>query len=173
MSYHSLKVLLLICALCGGAIADSLQANPKINTSHLEINSPKKLKLYIGGFLGSSYKVELTGQTLTYQEYASGQQLKTSQNIVPTEKQWQEFWEALEAIQIWEWRKEYLDTSASDGTQWSVEIEHANRYIIASGNNRYPSDDSVSGDSDNAESSKVFTQYLLAVRNLLGEKKFQ
>lgn len=180
MSYHHLRVSLLICTfiftLCSGAIADSpdsFRAQHKINTSHTELYSPKKLKLYIGGFLGASYKVELTDQTLTYQEYASGQQLKTNQIIVPTKKQWQEFREALDSIQIWQWRKEYLNTSASDGTQWSVEIEYANRYIIASGNNRYPSDDSVNGDSDTAESSKVFTQYLLAVRNLLGEKKFQ
>ena len=131
--------------------------------------TPKKFSAYIGGFLGTSYTVELQNGVLNYSEAKSPKDIKTNQ-ISPTPEQWLNFRHELDNIKIWSWKTNYPNSKVYDGTQWSIDIEYPDHVLHVRGNNNYPE---KSGKPNNKpEPTKVFKDYLAAIQNLLGGKKF-
>lgn len=115
---------------------------------------PQKLSLYIGGFGGERYYVDLVDRTLRY-KVLKGQK-ETTETIIPTADQWAAFELALDALKVWEWKKVY-EIPSEDGTQWSATIIEEGRKLETTGNNAYPPE---------------FKKYLAAVWALLGGRAF-
>lgn len=85
--------------------------------------------------------------------------------LSPTAEDWERFWSAAEACDLWNWTRRYDDPDILDGTQWQVEITLGSRRLKSSGSNAYPG-----GEGDG--SSKLFTSLLRAVRKLVGGREF-
>src|SRR2546423_7087064 len=124
---------------------------------------PKKLIVSIEGFLGASYKVELsTDETVTYfhnpHTFTADSRTKRSRIRVPAER-WRIFRQRLDAAKVWSWRREYRDRSVADGTVWHLEVAYADRKIICDGDNAYPPE-------------KQFEEFRSAVQELVGGKRF-
>jgi hypothetical protein len=50
----------------------------------------------------------------------------------------EKFWAVAEAVNVWQWRKEYINPLVLDGLQWSLEILHLGRLIVCAGSNSFP-----------------------------------
>src|SRR5947209_18363800 len=73
-----------------------------------EVSSlPKRFSAHIGGFLGASYGLELKDGTLTYTNSARAGSRPKEKTITPTAAQWREFHQALDDLNVWQWRSEY------------------------------------------------------------------
>ena len=132
---------------------------------------PKEFSAIIGGFLGSSYAVELRDGALHYTEKKGGSGVISSATVSPTSEQWQEFRKTIDQLDIWQWHAEYPSRGTMDGTQWSLKIAYADRALKTRGNNNYPDANGVpSGDPD---PSKTFNRYLAAIRKLIGGRSFE
>jgi hypothetical protein len=132
---------------------------------------PKQFSASIGGFLGSSYQLELHGATLTYTASGRGHRDSQRATITPTPAQWREFREALDALKIWEWRPDYPTDGTVDGTQWALDIEYTDHVLKTQGSNCYP--DATGKPNGKPESTKTFDLYLAAIKKLTGGKTFQ
>jgi hypothetical protein len=132
---------------------------------------PKHFSASIGGFMGSSYQLELDGDTLTYTTTGRGHRDSQRATITPTPAQWREFREALDALKVWQWRADYPTNGTVDGTQWALDIEYADHSLKTRGSNCYP--DSTGKPNGKPESTKTFNLYLAAIKKLTGGKTFQ
>lgn len=124
----------------------------------------------VGGFLGSSYTVELRDGALVYTSREGGGELITT-TPRPTAAQWREFRRTLDDLKVWQWRADYSNHGVADGTQWSLDIAYADHSLTTGGSNNYPD---VNGKtSDSSDYTAAFNRYLAAVKKLLGGKNFQ
>ena len=56
----------------------------------------------------------------------------------PSTKEWEEFWQTVDTLKVWSWKKEYI-SEICDGTQWELRIKRkGRRRRIISGSNAYP-----------------------------------
>ena len=131
---------------------------------------PKEFSAIIGGFLGSTYAVELRDGALHYTE-KKGREMTSSATVIPSAEQWQEFRKTIDQLNIWQWRAEYPNRGTMDGTQWSLTIAYADSALKTHGDNNYP--DANGGPSDNSEPSKTFNRYLAAISKLIGGRGFE
>lgn len=124
---------------------------------------PEKFKVFIGGYFGPSYEVELQADgTLLYLDdpYGGVPLLRSEAHaIMVSEDQWREFRKALNSANVWSW-KEYYDSAILDGTQWELIIKYGDAYVSSGGSNNYPLEEE-------------FKQFEDAVRSLLSGKEFQ
>ena len=149
-------MLLFNCTVAKGCIMQ------KENMDNLN-SAPALFLVSIGGYMGASFSIENSGNTLLYKCYDYGYELKTTEEIVPTLQEWRSFRCALDEIGIWEWEAEYSDPGILDGTSWKVEIGWGNKAISSRGRNDYPG-----GDYDSSE----FKAFIRAVQRLIGGRKF-
>jgi hypothetical protein len=131
---------------------------------------PQRFHTRIGGFMGSTYEVQLEDGRLQYTRFGRGLNSEPVE-VRPTTEQWKEFRHELDAIGVWRWRAQYSTPGVADGTQWSLEVAYADREIRTQGNNNYPGAAPVP--SGVPSGSKAFTRYLKAVQQLLGGKVFE
>lgn len=124
----------------------------------------------IGGFLGSSYSVELKDGTLTYTASGRGQTNVRHATITPTDAAWREFRQALDDLKVWGWQNDYPRGNVLDGTQWLLEIAYSDRTLKSRGDNNYP--DAAGRPTGKPEFTPVFNRYLEAVKKLTGGKDF-
>jgi hypothetical protein len=124
----------------------------------------------IGGFLGSTYSVELKDGTLTYTVSGHGQTNVRHATITPTEATWREFRHALDELKVWQWKNDYARGGVMDGTQWLLEVAYSDRALKSCGDNNYPE---ASGEpTGKPDFSPVFSRYLAAIKRLIGGKDF-
>ena len=58
---------------------------------------------------------------------------------VPSNKDWEEFWDEVDILGVWNWKKEYNNEDVLDGTQWELRIKRKGRRLrVISGSNSYP-----------------------------------
>ena len=134
---------------------------------------PEKFSAVIGGFLGSTYAVELRDGALHYTEKraTNGRYgVTSSAAVTPTPQQWQEFRQTIDQLSIWQWRADY-PSRVADGTQWSLEIACAGHVLKTQGNNNYP--DASGNPNGNPDATKTFNRYLAAIRKLIGGRSFE
>ncbi len=136
----------LLFTLVVGVLAVSSNAGPA--------RMPQKLSLYIGGYGGGRYHIDLVEGALRYRVLKN--QKETVETITPTAEQWDAFAKALDTLGVWDWKKAY-EIVSEDGTQWSAEIVEEGHKLESTGNNAYPPD---------------FKKYLAAVKALLGGRAF-
>jgi hypothetical protein len=135
---------------------------------------PKKFNAVIGGFLGSTYSVELRDGALRYTEKRQtlvGYGEISSATVVPTSQQWEEFRKSLDQLNIWQWRADYPSHGTQDGTQWSLEIAYVDHHLKTHGDNNYP--DASGKPNGEPHSTKTFDLYLAALKKVIGGRSFE
>lgn len=65
---------------------------------------PKRFTIFIGGFMGPSYLVEMDAKesVLRYQYFRN--EAKKELKIQPTPQQWKKFWIQIDKSKIWSWK---------------------------------------------------------------------
>jgi len=59
--------------------------------------------------------------------------------ITPSNKDWEQFWDVVDAINVWNWKKNYHNDDVLDGTQWELAIKRSGkRKRRIFGSNKYP-----------------------------------
>jgi hypothetical protein len=131
---------------------------------------PRRFVARIGGFLGSSYSVELKDGTLIYTASGRGKTSVQRATITPTVVQWREFRQALDELKVWQWQNDYPRGGVMDGTQWLFEVAYSDRVLKSRGDNKYT--DASGKPTGKPEFTPVFNRYLDAVKKLIGGKDF-
>ncbi len=135
---------------------------------------PEKLSLYIGGYMGTSYSVELKRGALLYKCWADRSEGEEKHRIKPSPEAWAKFWGSLDEVGFWSWSGSYRPSSIIlDGTSWSIEISVAGRSVEAHGCNAYPpSSPRAKRPREPGESGSRFSEFCEAVSELLGGRDF-
>lgn len=126
--------------------------------------APKKFSAAIGGFLGGSFRVEMTApDTLVYthnpRTFTGGP--NTNQTTVKvTDAQWKAFRAHLDTAKVWTWKSDYVNNGIMDGTLWNFIADFGDKKTESHGRNAYPE-------------QAQFDAMLAAVRELLGGKEFR
>ena len=153
--------LLLLCSLAACTPKKPLESSP----------IPKHFSAYIGGFMGSSYQLELHGGVLIYTTFGDGHTNPERSTVTATATQWREFRQTLDDLKVWQWLASYPSNGTADGTQWSLDVAYADHAIKTRGDNSYP--DAAGKTNGKPELTKAFKRYLDAVKELTGGKAFQ
>jgi len=128
---------------------------------------PARLHFDIGGFIAECHEVHLQDGHLRYRR-APGAYAWSSETLCnPDEKQWEEFWRAVDTAGAWDWARQYVNPGVCDGTQWSLNMKHKGRSVRSEGSNAYPGGAEMDCDLPAAGS---FAQFLHALRLLCGGK---
>ena len=118
---------------------------------------PSKFEFDIGGYMGSSFKIVLTGEHILYTWYGRGYEEQGTDSIEPTARQWKAFRSKLDQADAWNWDESYSSPDTVDGTNWSVSIQWDDQEVDSGGSNGYP---------------PRFKGILSAVRKLIGGREF-
>ena len=130
---------------------------------------PKNFSTSIGGWHGASYSVDIKDGVLNYSKSAGK---KTNEfTLTPTLEQWKTFKSALNSLNVWKWKSDYINLNILDGTSWSLDIEYSDRKLHARGANDHPTQSGKA--NGKPEPTEAFNTYLAAVRKLLGGKEFE
>ena len=125
----------------------------------------------IGGFLGSTYSVELKDGILSYTASGRGQTSVRHAIVAPTQAEWRDFRQTLNELKVWQWQNDYPRGGVVDGTQWLLEITYSDRAMKSRGDNNYP--DAAGKPTGKPEFTPVFNRYLAAIEKLIGGKDFR
>ena len=129
---------------------------------------PTVLRFSIGGYFADCHEVEFVAGSLRCRS-AEGAYMFGPETIRnPSREQWEKFWQALEAAGVWSWAPDYADPGICDGTQWSLQLEHAGRTLSSEGSNAFPG-----ADSEDFSPATAFGQFLSALRKLTGLRKLR
>jgi hypothetical protein len=137
---------------------------------------PERLHVNIGGHFGTSFSVCLEDGLLTYESSKLVQNFPPkwdcrSEQIQPTEGQWQAFRERLDELNVWRWESEYFEP-VCDGTGWSAEIVYSEKAIRSHGSNCFPGQNGRAIPITVRREDDTFEQFCRAVSMLL-ERDFQ
>jgi hypothetical protein len=130
-----------------------------------QVETPTALKLYLGGSIwGPTYSVELRDGVLHYVERDNGKE--NTATIVPSPEQWAKFRKALDACDVWSWRR--MNSHELDQRHWTVSIAYKGTRVDRSGYGKCPGR-TPTGFGGTVE----FNNFQKAVRSLLGGKAFE
>jgi len=99
---------------------------------------PTILKADVGGYMGSSFTVQLRATSLHYASSAHAREFDHHETISVAAATWTRFAARLDELEVWQWADSYEDEGVLDGTSWEVVIEWGERGIRSSGFNAYP-----------------------------------
>ena len=105
--------------------------------------STETLNFFIGGFDGVYEKIIwLNGKLYHLMDgEPEDEEVRPEQVLnvtTPSTKEWEEFWQTVDTLKVWSWKKEYI-SEICDGTQWELRIKRkGRRRRIISGSNAYP-----------------------------------
>jgi hypothetical protein len=135
---------------------------------------PEKLSFYIGGYMGTSYSVELKRGALRHKCWSDRSREEEKHSVKPSPEDWAKFWDRLDELGFWSWGGSYQPRGIIlDGTSWSVEICAGERSVEAHGCNAYPpSSPRAKRPREAGESGSRFSEYCEAVSELLGGRDF-
>lgn len=125
---------------------------------------PESFEATFGGYLGSSYRVELQENGIL-QYLQNPRTLTTSSGtdehrINVTTNQWREFRRALNGANVWRWNKDYTDSLLLGGRTWHLKVKYSDRSVDTHGCGKFPP-------------KSEFDQFLKAVVNLVEGREFQ
>jgi 5-methylcytosine-specific restriction protein B len=94
---------------------------------------PKKLSIFIGGFMGPSYLVEmdLKESVLRYQYFRN--ETKKELKIQPTPQQWEKFWIQMNKSKVWSWKPFYEISNDAWNDAKIIDPESENTWLYAPG----------------------------------------
>jgi len=102
------------------------------------------LNFYIGGFFGGYERIIWQNNKINYQFfeksfYDDEDPDKVLNEKEPSTKDWEEFWQTVDALKVWSWKKDYYNEDIKDGTQWGLRIKkQGKRGRKIFGSNGYP-----------------------------------
>jgi len=129
---------------------------------------PLKLEFSIGGYTGPHHSVKFENGVLKYKLFdAHPDHPEKELEIIPTGRKWLNFRKKLDAIDVWKWKRNYVNPDVCDGTQWELLIDYGIRKKKTYGSNCYP------GYADQYDMSRTteFKALLHALELLLGGVK--
>ena len=105
--------------------------------------STETLNFFIGGFFGGYERIIWLNDKLYHlmDGEPEDEEVKPEQVLnvtTPSTKEWEEFWQTVDTLKVWSWKKEYI-SEICDGTQWELRIKRkGRRRRIIFGSNAYP-----------------------------------
>ena len=94
------------------------------------------LNFFIGGFSGDYEKIVWQNDKLYHFFERS---FLEEDFTIPSTKDWDEFWDTVDTLKVWSWRKDYNNDDVLDGTQWELTIKReGRRKRRIFGSNAYP-----------------------------------
>ncbi len=141
---------------------------------------PEALEIIIGSTGGSAWGVRLDGVSLAYLcvPYSSNEILtrgssgfpadfgSPQERIAISDEGWREFFAALDAQKVWEWKEHYDSGSDDADTFWTFSVVRNGELWRSGGSGSWPGDASVRGYTDE------FKAFLETVRQLIGGRDF-
>ena len=106
--------------------------------------STETLNFFIGGFSGGYERIIwLKGKLYHLMDgEPEDEEVRPEQVLnvtTPSTKEWEEFWQTVDTLKVWSWKKNYINRDVIDGTQWELRIKRkGRRRRIISGSNAYP-----------------------------------
>ena len=116
-----------------------------------------------------SQTVEWDGKALLYTETKISSTV-TNRTVIPTTRQWQEFWAATERMELSKWKRLYETPHVMDGWAWHIEITHGTQKIDTLGRNAVPDGKDVTKTARQAGPNTKFNEFKSALEVLLGFK---
>jgi len=156
------------CQACGHEFGSFLPRFDDLELPEPDGINPLKLEFYMGGFdMPGQYCVKLEGNTVKYGLACGDEWLEIKAEALPTKRKWLNFRKKLDAINVWKWKRNYVNPDVCDGTQWELIIDYGIRKKKTYGSNRYP------GYADQYDMSETpeFKALLHALGLLLGGVK--
>ena len=100
----------------------------------------------IGGFFGGYERIIWQNKKLHHQffeqAYPEDEEVKPNKVLgvtTPSTKDWEEFWQTVDALKVWGWKKDYYNEGIDDGVQWELKIKRqGRRRRRIFGSNAYP-----------------------------------
>lgn len=117
----------------------------------MEYEDIKQIIASVGGYFGSSYKVEVefVNGKISYEESGMGI-IEPPTIVMPMDNEdidmpmdnegIAKFREELVKCRILDWDNEYIEPNALDGTHWSLDIELEDKVLHIHGSNAYPNE---------------------------------
>ena len=97
------------------------------------------LNFSIGGFSGGYERIIWQNDKLYHHFDGNGVEDLEEDFTIPSAKDWEEFWNEVDALKVWGWEKDYNDDDVCDGTQWELTIKReGRRKRRIFGSNAYP-----------------------------------
>jgi len=100
------------------------------------------LNFSIGGFSGDYERIIWQNDKLYhfFERNFNDEELdKVLDFSTPSTKDWDEFWDAVDTLKVWSWKKDYNNDDVLDGTQWELTIKReGRRKRRIFGSNAYP-----------------------------------
>ena len=106
--------------------------------------STETLNFFIGGFSGGYERIIwLKGKLYHLMDgEPEDEEVRPEQVLnvtTPSTKEWEEFWQTVDTLKVWSWKKNYINRDVIDGTQWELRIKRkGRRRRIIFGSNAYP-----------------------------------
>lgn len=93
----------------------------------------------IGGFRLESYKIYSQDQYVIIQNMDVPGLIKDTNRVEVSDLDWQTFWNKIDLLGVWNWKKEYFDQDVMDGVQWELMIDKKGRQRRRIfGSNKFP-----------------------------------
>ena len=94
------------------------------------------LNFSIGGFSGDYEKIVWQNDKLYHFFERS---FLDEDFTIPSIKDWDDFWDTVDKLKVWSWKKDYNNDDVLDGTQWELTIKRkGKRKRRIFGSNAYP-----------------------------------
>ena len=94
------------------------------------------LDFQIGGFGSQTDRIIYRDNKVNHELFESDYILKSTE---PTSKEWEQFFDVMDSLKVWNWKKDYNDEGMLDGTQWELIIKiKGKRGRKIYGSNAYP-----------------------------------
>ena len=94
------------------------------------------LDFQIGGFGSQTDRIIYRDNKVNHELFESNFILKSNE---PTTKEWEQFFNVMDNLKVWSWKKDYNDEGMLDGTQWELIIKiKGKRGRKIYGSNAYP-----------------------------------
>lgn len=152
-----------ICSELSKLLGNKTRIDGQYNEADVMI-FPEDFEFQIGGYCGTSHKIEHIGLGKLEYRYALTQ-YQWHEPIVlnPTRALWEQFLRDMDEIGVWKWES-YANYGIRDGTYWTLALRIKDKILTSEGKNAFP------GDTDsNGEPIGEFLLFLKAVQNLTGK----
>ena len=94
------------------------------------------LDFQIGGFGSQTDRIMYRDNKVNHELFESYYILKSTE---PSTKDWEQFFDVMDNLKVWSWKKDYNDEGMLDGTQWELIIKiKGKRGRKIYGSNAYP-----------------------------------
>ena len=94
------------------------------------------LDFQIGGFGSQTDRIIYRDNKVNHELFESDYVLKRTE---PSTKEWEQFFDVMDNLKVWSWKKDYNDEGMLDGTQWELIIKiKGKRGRKIYGSNAYP-----------------------------------